>query len=154
MTAPELRGQDAITVAAAVRAVAEGHVLHVRAPEPRGVDLTAGPHPVAGALVVGYAVIRSGEEERHATPEEAIAAVGRRLDWHLDALRAALVKLHGPPEQAPSRHVEEARIAERGAALTRAFGHKADIQGAMGGPSFMVFVEADLVARRGRGLPR
>lgn len=151
----EVRGQQAITLAAAVRTIAEGHVLHVRADALPGkrrprrdamptVDLTVGPDGSGGFLVVDYSQVKSGEEEQHASAEEAIRQVRRRLGWdRLWALRVALRKVHGDAEKVPSRFVEEWQGVDRGARLRVAYGHKANIEGCMGGPSFKALVDGE-----------
>ena len=151
----EVRGQQAITLAAAIRTIAEGHILHVRAAGVPGtrrplrasmppVDLTVGPDVRGGFLVVEYSTVKSGDEERYPDAEAAIRAVRRRLGWErLRALRVALTKVHGDVEKTPSRFVEEWQSIERGARLNVTYGHKANIEGCMGGPSFKALVDGE-----------
>lgn len=108
----EVTGQIAVTIAAAAMAITEGHVLHVRADRLAGrrhpkrdampaVDCTVGPAARGGFLVIDYSRIRSGEEERHETAEEAVRAVRKLLGWdRLRALRAAVTRTC-PPEAPP-----------------------------------------------------
>lgn len=108
----EVTGQIALTLAAAAAAIAEGHVLHVRADRLPGrrspkrdampaVDCTVGPDARGGFLVVDYGRLKSGEEQRHETAEEAVRGVRRLLGWErLRALRAAVTRTC-PPEAPP-----------------------------------------------------
>ena len=143
----EIAHRDALTLASAVETIIAGHILHVRSERLPGrrrprrdpmplVDLTVGPDALGAFLLVDYATIRSGEEQRHAVAEQAIRQVRLLLGWErLRALRHALLVVHGPPEQPASRFIEDARMVARGAALSRAFGHKAGITGPIFGPS-------------------
>lgn len=123
-------GQIAVTLAAAAAAIAEGHILHVRADRLPGrrhpkrdamsaVDCTVGPDARGGFLVVDYSRIRSGEEVRHETAEEAVRAVRKRLGWgRLRALRAAVTRTC-PPE-APPVDIQAIRYLPHRRSLTAA----------------------------------
>ena len=150
----EVRGQQAITLAAAIRTIAEGHILHVQAAGVPGtrrplrasmppVDLTVGPDARGGFLVVEYSTVKSGDEERYPDAEAAIREVERRLVWRFQALRVALTKVHGDVEKTPSRFVEEWQSIERGARLNVTYGHKVNIEGCMGGPAFKALVDGE-----------
>lgn len=140
--------QNEITIQAAETTIAEGRVLHVRAerlPAKRGkdrrdaqpaVDLTVGPDASGGFLVVDYSRVSSGLEERFETAVLAIRAVRKALTWdRIASLRAALVAVHGEPEQGSSLAVEDARIIAQGARMHAAFGHRPGIVGPLFGPS-------------------
>jgi hypothetical protein len=62
-----------------------------------------------------------------------LAELGSLVTEHQRAAKAQATAEHR--ERHPSRHHEDDRTVERGAALSRAFGHKAAIAGPIFGPS-------------------
>lgn len=140
-----------IIVAAAVAALVEGHVLHVRAervPASRKrrthalgpVDLTVGPDARGAFLVVDYIQVRSGREDAHPTATEAVRAVRRLLAWgRIQSLFAALVAIYGPPEKCRSRFVDDARQIAAGARMRVAFAGRKPLVGPLFGPGFGPF---------------
>jgi hypothetical protein len=125
--------------AAALRAIMDGHVLHVRAPAAGGlgrVDCTLGPDARGGFLVVDYARAPGGEERRFGDADEASSAALELLgERRVNALSLALAKVHGEPERESGRWVEDTRTVERGARLRGAYGHRSGITGPLFGPS-------------------
>lgn len=140
----------AIALSAATATIEEGRVLHVRADRLPGrrspkraampaIDCTVGPDARGGFLVVNYSRVKSGEEARHETAEDAVGVVlGLLGENRLYAIRFALRRIYGEPERQPSRFAEDERLVARGAALRRAYGHRPDITGCMGGPAYGV----------------
>jgi hypothetical protein len=140
-----------IILAATAEAIAEGHVLHVRAdraPASRklrtdalpAVDLTLGPDARGSFLLVDYSRIRSGLEGRYTTAEAAAGAVRRLLTWgRISALSAALVAVYGPVERTHGHDIDDAQIAANGRRLRIFAESRPPLRGPLFGPGFGPF---------------